>query len=277
MSLLHTPPSASGFNRTTWRMRDLRSVLMTKGIVASQNNIRKGRKARVSLTSCDPDYRSKLDAIKRALANLGDDEVFFSIDEFGPVAVKMRGGKSLQGPNEQKVVPQWQKSRGCFILNAALELSKNQIAYMFAGSKNTGETIQLIELLRRRHTGYRRMFLSWDAAPWHSSRKLKERIDFLNEWAPHDRAPSIQVLPLPTSAQFLNVIESVFSGLARAVLHNSDYASVEDAKAAVALYLDDRNRAFKTEPRRAGKSIWKMERVRSEFLESNNCKDLRYS
>lgn len=189
----------------------------------------------------------------------------------------MRGGKSLQSPNERKVVPQWQKSRGCFILNVALELSKNQITYMFTEAKNTGETIQLIDLLRRRYTGYRRMFLSWDAAPWHSSIKLRERVDFLNEWAHHDRAPLIEVLPLPTSAQFLNVIESVFSGLARAVLHNSNYASVEDAKAAAALYLDERNLAFQSEPSRAGKLIWKMERVRSEFLESNNCKDLRYS
>jgi hypothetical protein len=79
---------------------------------------------------------------------VGDDEVFFSIDEFGPVALKMRGGKSLQGPNEQKVGPQWQKSRGYLILNAALELSKNQITYMFTEAKNTGETVQLSRRLK---------------------------------------------------------------------------------------------------------------------------------
>ena len=85
------------------------------------------------------------------------------------------------------------------------------------------------------------------------------------------------VLPLPTSAQFLNVIESVFSGLARAVLHNSDYANLAEAKEAVARHIDERNLAYQKEPRRAGQSIWKMERVPSTFGESNNCKDLRYS
>lgn len=35
--------------------------------------------------------------------------------------------------------------------------------------------------------------------------------------------------PLPKRAQFLNVIESVFSGMARAVIQNSDYASVDEA------------------------------------------------
>ena len=284
MSILHTPPTDCGFNRTTWRLRDLRGALAANGAVASQNNIRQvireagyqWKKARFSLTSKDPEYRSKLDAIKATLANLGPDEAFFSIDELGPVAVKMRGGLSLQASNTLRTVPQWQKSRGAFILTAALELSKNQITYFFSEAKNSEETIRLIEVLRRTYRGYRNAYLSWDAAPWHSSKALEERIAFLNEWAAHDRAPVLRVLPLPTSAQFLNVIESVFSGLARAVLHNSDYASLAEAKGAVARYIDERNLAFQKEPRRAGQAIWKTERVPSAFGESNNCKDLRY-
>jgi hypothetical protein len=285
MTVLHAPPSACGFNRTTWRLRDLRSTLITKGVVASQSNIRQvvrnagyqWKKARVSLTSTDPEYRSKLDAIKSALASLERDEAFFSIDELGPVAVRMRGGLSLQGPNTVRTVPQWQKFRGAFILTAALELSKNQVTYFFSDAKNTAETIQLVELLRRNYSGYRNIYLSWDAAPWHSSKRLEERIVFLNEWAVHDHAPILKVLPLPSSAQFLNVIESVFSGLARAVLHNSDYAGLQEAKKAVARYVDERNLAFQKEPRRAGQSIWKRERVPSLFQESNNCKHLRYT
>lgn len=84
MSVLHTPPIECGFNRTTWRLRDLRPALMAKGVVASQRNIRQvirdagyqWKKARVSLTSSDPEYRSKLDAIKATLANLEPDEAF---------------------------------------------------------------------------------------------------------------------------------------------------------------------------------------------------------
>lgn len=228
MSVLHTPPIDCGFNRTTWRLRDLQPALVAKGVQASRQNIRQvirdagyqWKKARISLTSNDPEYRSKLDAIKVTLANLEPDEAFFSIDELGPVAVKMRGGLSLQAPGRVRTVPQWRKSRGAFILTAALELSKNQVTYFFSEAKNTEETVHLIELLRRAYRGYRTLYLSWDAAPWHSSRELEDRILFLNEWAAHDKAPILKVLPLPTSAQFLNVIESVFSGLARAVLHN---------------------------------------------------------
>jgi hypothetical protein len=44
--------------------------------------------------------------------------------------------------------------------------------------------------------------------------------------------PYIETAPLPAGAQFLNVIESVFSGMARAIIHNSDCPSVEAAKEA---------------------------------------------
>ena len=56
-------------------------------------------------------------------------------------------------------------------------------------------------------------------------------------------------------AQFLNVIESVLSGMARAVIHNSYYATLADAQAAITRYLDDRNRSFAIAPRRVGRSI----------------------
>ena len=54
-------------------------------------------------------------------------------------------------------------------------------------------------------------------------------------------------------SQFLNVIESVFSGMARAIIHNSDYQSVEEAMQAIDRYFEERNEAFRENPRRAGK------------------------
>ena len=33
----------------------------------------------------------------------------------------------------------------------------------------------------------------------------------------------VKLAPLPTCSQFLNVIESIFSGMARAIMHNSNY------------------------------------------------------
>jgi hypothetical protein len=283
-ALLHTPPRDSGFNRTTWRLADLKSALQVQGVSTTQGNISavikqagyQWKKARVTLTSTDPLFREKVDAIRETLSALEDDEAFFSIDEFGPFAVKMRGGKALQPPGKVRHVPQWQRSKGSLIVTAALELSRNQITHFYSERKNSAETRKLIDLLRSKYNAYRRIYLSWDAAPWHSSKQLLDRVEFLNDWAAFDRAPRIELLPLPAQAQFLNVIEAVFSGMARAVIHNSDYATVADAQAAITAYLDDRNRSFAVAPRRAGRSIWGRERTPAAFMVTNNCKDTRY-
>jgi hypothetical protein len=89
-------------------------------------------------------------------------------------------------------------------------------------------------------------------------------------------SPLIELRPLPSGAQLLNVIESVFSGMSRAILHNSDYRSVDECKRAIDIYISDRNNAFTMSPMRAGKTIWGEERVESVFKEENNCKDPRW-
>jgi hypothetical protein len=48
--------------------------------------------------------------------------------------------------------------------------------------------------------------------------------------------------------------------MARAIIHNSNYRSVEEAKGAINRYFDKRNRHFRERPRRAGRES----RARSE-------------
>jgi hypothetical protein len=54
---------------------------------------------------------------------LTKDDGFFSIDEYGPFAVKHRRELRLVGPGENASVPQWQRSKGFLVITAALELS----------------------------------------------------------------------------------------------------------------------------------------------------------
>lgn len=284
-SLLHSPPSAHGFNRTTWRLADMKAALGEEyNDAISCDVIReiivnagwKWRLARRVLTSNDPDYREKVDRIKKTLAELGKDEAFFSIDEYGPFAIKKKGGLKRVAPGEQYVVPQWQKSKGCLILTAALELSTNQLTHFYSRKKNTGEMIKLADTLRTKYRGYRTLYLSWDAASWHISKDLAEHLNKVNLSAEAEGAPVIKTMPLPAGAQFLNVIESVFSGMARAIIHNSDYPSPVAATEAIDRYIDERNSHFRELPQRAGKKIWGHERVPSFFSEEHNCKDPMY-
>jgi hypothetical protein len=122
----------------------------------------------------------------------------------------------------------------------------------------------------------RKLYLSWDAASWHKSQKLNNFIAEHNFLAGSQQLPTIELVALPANAQFLNVIESVFSGMARAIIHNSDYGSVDAAKHAIDLYFAERNNHFLQSPRRAGKKIWGLEETTSRFGCENNCKNPKY-
>ena len=64
--------------------------------------------------------------------------------------------------------------------------------------------------------------------------------------------------------------------MARAIIHNSDYKTLREAKAAIDRYFLDRNARFMLHPKRAGRRIWGKERELADFSEANNCKDPRY-
>jgi transposase-like protein/transposase len=282
--ILHSPPSDHGFNRTTWKVYDLQEAAKKTGFTVGRHALRKiikgagyrWLKARRVLTSRDPDYRTKLDEIQRILGCLTKDEGFFSIDEYGPFSVKHRAGRRLVAPGEVATVPQWQKSKGVLIMTAALELSTNQVTHFYSEKKNTDEMIKLLDVLLQQNRHLSRIFLSWDAASWHISKRLYERTASNNVMAHVTGSTRVEIAPLPAGAQFLNVIESVFSGMARAIIHNSDYSSKEDAKAAIDRYFSERNEQFLLNPHRAGKRIWGRERQFAIFSETNNCKDPTY-
>jgi transposase len=283
-ALLHEPPANHGINRTTWKMADLVRVLRSQGCSVCPQVVReitkaagyRWRKARTVLTSKDPDYAQKLEQVQLILSGLSHDEAFFSIDEFGPFAVKVTGGRSLMPPGEQRVVPQWQRSKGSLTLTAALELSTNQISHFYSSAKNTTEMIRMMDLLVEQYSHHRTLYLSWDAASWHISRRLMKHIDQHNVMAVTKSLPHVRMAPLPAGAQFLNVIEPVFSGMARAILHNSDYGSLDRARAAIDRYFQERNLYFQQNPRRAGHKIWGKERECAVFEKGNNCKDPYY-
>ena len=205
-------------------MIDLQAVLKKQGSPLCKGVIRtiikhagyRWRSARIVLTSADPDYRSKVEALKKTLSELGPDEAFFSIDEYGPFAVKKKGGVKRVAPGQEYVVPQRQKSKGWLILTAALELSANQVTHFYSRTKNTDEMIEMAELLRTQYRACRTVYLSWDAASWHISKRLLAHLEELNKDAEPEGYPIIKTAPLtaplPAGAQFLNVIESVFSG-----------------------------------------------------------------
>ena len=170
--VLHQPSKEYGFNRTTWRMQDVCEALKREGQPAGGAVVRqitrsagfRWRKVKIALTSNDPCYNEKVARLRSVLSNLGPDEAFFSIDEFGPFHVRMTGGRLLLPAGEERIVPQSQKSKGLLIATAAVELSSNQVTHFYSETKNTTEMLRMMEILVEQYHGKRRIYLSWDAA-----------------------------------------------------------------------------------------------------------------
>jgi transposase len=287
IKIIHEMPNAYDINRASWSLQALSEAYeKTYGERASRSSVSeyfnaagyKFKKAKQSLMSCDPTYREKLNKITSTLSCLSPNEKFFSIDEFGPFSVRIRGGRALVPGDQIRTIPQRQRSKGSLICTAALELSSNQILHFYSKRKNSKEMIKLLRRLAVRYRGQDRIFVSWDSASWHASKILYEIVNEMNcdEFRWRHKTPIVELMPLPSGAQFLNVIESVFSGMARAILHNSNYGGVDECKSAINLYFADRNRAFLERPRRAGNKIWGKERIEAVFKEENNCKDPRW-
>jgi transposase len=269
MEILHDRPQSFDINRSNWNHPSLAFAYNKKfGEQLSKSTISRLlratgytiKKARRVLTSPDSDYREKVDLVLATLQNLKSDELFFFIDELGPLRVKKYGGKAVVFKDEVPTYPQVQQHRGSITMAGALCATTNQVTWFYGPSKDSQLMIDLIEILFNQHPMATQIYLTWDAASWHSSNQLVEWLDEFNaETAIADLGPIIHLVPLPTSSQFLDVIESIFSGMKRAVIHHSDYKSETEMKSAISRHFMERNAYFAENPKRVGKKIWEVD------------------
>ncbi len=282
MEILHDRPLSFEINRSSWSLPSLANAYMRrynehigKSTVArivklAGYSIKKARKV---LSSPDPDYREKVELVLGVLQNLKPGELFFFIDELGPLRVKRYGGRSFAAKHEKPTFPQVQAGKGSITMAGALSATANQVTWFYCPAKDTLAMINLLEVLFNQHPGAARIFVTWDAASWHSSNLLVEWLDAFNaETARAGFGPIIELVPLPTSSQFLDVLESVFSGMKRAVIHHSDYPSENDMKKAISRHFVERNQHFKDNPKRAGNKIWDVD----FFQNMNNVRSGNY-
>jgi len=269
LELLHCRPDSIGFSRMNWTQRDLTQAYDARHHETISRStlarlIKKAgygwRKARRVLTSPDPNYQEKIERLVMTLRSLKASEMFLFIDEWGPVQVRKRSGRAYRDKDSIPRIPRHQVSRGTVSLVAALSATTNQTTWIFVASKDTQSIMDLLEMLYNQYHGKSKLYVTWDAVSWHNSAILTEWLDDFNEENKREPAgPMIELVPLPTSAQFLNAIEGVLNGMTRAVIHNSDYKCTEDMKLAISRHFNQRNQHFKDHPKRAGGKIWEMD------------------
>lgn len=284
LGLIHSRPKAYGINRASWSRASLATAYkQCYGETISKSTVSrilqkagyKIKKARRVLSSPDPQYREKVDLVLSTLRNLQPNELFFFIDELGPLRVKKYGGRGYVHEKDVPTVPQEQPNKGSVIMSGALNATTNQVSWLYSSAKDTQAMIDLVEILFNQHPFASRIYLTWDAASWHKSGLLVEWLDAFNvETTSSGFGPTIHLVPLPTSSQFLNVIEAVFSGMKKAVIHHSDYQSEDEMKTAVSRHFAERNGHFRNNPKRAGKKIWEIDFFQDmENLNSGNYRE----
>jgi len=284
IEILHHMPSAYGINRSNWTYNSLADAYAKqygeRPSASSVGRILKEagctwKKSRRVLTSPDPNYRDKVELLLRTLQSLKADEDLFFIDELGPLKVRRFGGKCLTPKNETPTHPQNQRSKGSVTLYGALSAKTNQMTWFYGDTKDSAGMIDLVEILFNQYHDKSRIYITWDAASWHGSDKLVEWVNDFNDWNQANiYGPTIEFVPLPSSAQFLNVIEAVFKAMKKAVIHFSNYQSEEEMKIAISLHYVDRNTYFKHNPRRAGKKIWEIDFFKDpSYIRSGNYRE----
>jgi hypothetical protein len=269
IEILHHRPNAYGINRSNWTLGSLadafgklyrqRPSKSTVSRLLRQAGLR-WKKSRRVLTSPDPDYQEKVELLLKTLHSLKAEEDLFFIDELGPLQVRRYGATCYTPKGKTPTHPQSQHSKGSITLYAALSAMTNQVSWFYGNTKDSAGIIDLAQILFSQYHDKTRIYLTWDAVSWHRSNELAEWADGFNATSKTcGSGPIIEVVPLPTSAQFLNVIEAVFSGMKKAVIHGSDYQSDKEMKLAISAHFQERNEFFKDNPRRAGKKIWEID------------------
>ena len=206
-----------------------------------------------------------MNLLLNVLHSLEKNEELFFIDEVGPMQVKKYGGRTYFPKNKTKHIAANAKSKGSIIFSAALSAKGNQLSWIYNKSKNSEAMIELIELIYNQYNNLSRIYITWDAASWHDSENLITWLDEFNKESRISKiGPIIEFVPLPSCAQFLNIIESVFSIMKRTVIHLSNYQNVNQMKTAISLHFQERNNFFMENPKRAGNKIWAL-----DFFENN--------
>ena len=269
LEILHDSPRSFGINRSNWsfpslaaaysRQHDEPISTSTVGRLVKKSGYTM-KKARKVLSSPDPQYREKVDLVLHTLQTLKPGELFFFVDELGPLRVKRYGGRTLVQKAEPYTIPQNQPYLGVVTMAGALNAVTNQVTWVYGRSKDTSAMIDLIEILFNQHRSASKLYITWDMASWHRSNLLVEWLDTFNEETERSAGgPLIHLVPLPTSSQFLDVIEAIFSGMKKAVIHHSNYRSEKEMKAAISRHFAERNEYFLLNPKRAGKKIWDLD------------------
>ena len=256
-------PPAKLIGLSVWSLAKLRDYLVEQKIVAaiSLERLRqilrergvRWRHTKTWKDSTDPLFWQKYRRIRGLYRRRPPDGRRISIDEFGPLNLLPRHGMHYARTGHvDRHRATYSRKGGVRHMYGAYDLERDELVGHFVEKKNGVTFLAFLKWLRGRYRGNDTLHIVLDNASFHLTTQVRE----------YAALHRMRFYFTPTSASWLNRIESHFAAVRKFCLDNTDYRSHEDMQATLRRYLQWRNgresistqdwKAYKQHYRKAG-------------------------
>lgn len=262
VELLRHKPTDYGVESGVWTLEEAAGVAVEQDIVDSvcieslrQVLLRAGlswRRVKAWIAPSDPEYEKKKRhrdrAMEAALSNedfdleFADESWFVAHTPQGIMNPQMGSAWSESGETV-KVASSRSKGKTKVSIYAGMSIKTGQINYRFTEKNNTDQTIEYLKMRSEqcKAQGLSRLYIVWDNASFHVSKKLKEWRKEHNRNVRSNGGTLIHFVLLPSKSPWLNPIEAVFRWLKRRVLLCRIHETLEVLIQTVADCINRRN------------------------------------
>jgi transposase len=203
--------------------------------------------------SRDPDYAAKkarvehLYAIagREVIAEPGEPEVIFCVDEFGPLGLQPRAGRqraAVSGKNKElgrrprpRMRATYRRTAGVRHLFAAYELGEDKLYGHIQPRKTRTRFLEFCRYLRSLYPPGVRIAVVCDNFSPHLTTRKDKRV------GQRAAASNVEIAYTPTNSSWLNRVEAQFTALRYFALDGTDHASHQEQASMIRRYIIWRN------------------------------------
>jgi transposase len=187
------------------------------------------------------------------------DGVVICFDEHGPISPIPHSGRGWARAGRPPRIPaNYRKNKGVRFFFGAYDVEKDQLNGLWYANKTGADVLHFCRWLRCRYKDKGRIYLIMDNLKAHFTEDIRN-------WAKDN---DVGLVPIPTYASWLNLIEAEFRHINEFVISNSDYHGHEEIERACSAYLRRRNvdARHNLAERRAEKEARRKRRARARRL-----------
>lgn len=239
IELVRKKPADFGIESGVWTLEEAAKAAQDQRIVESicpesmrQVLLRAGlswKRVKAWIAPSDPAYEIKKNrrdwAIATALSSDDydlefADESWFVAQQASGIMNPQMGSAWTEDGKLVKVPASRSKGKMTLSIYAGLSLKSGQINYRFTHKNNTDQTIEYLKMRSEqcKAKGLKRLYIVWDNASFHISKKLKGWLRDYNKGVRKSGGTLIHLVALPSKSPWLNPIEAVFRWLKRRAL-----------------------------------------------------------